>query len=213
MSTAASPTPRGRDEVTDALLTAAQELMAERGPSNVPLRDVAEAAGVNFGLIYRYLGTKEDLLRAVYQRVSQRSAGQLVGVDDLADAVEVILTTGDSRIGRTMAWAALEGDYPADVFGQSAALDHLALLAARQRGSDEVTEDDRLMAGFLLIVSLSWRLFSAIGLTSAGLDASQAKQFEPRVMEWIQRFTETAAAPAAEPQPRQPPTPADPPAP
>ncbi|HQV58148.1 MAG TPA: helix-turn-helix domain-containing protein [Ilumatobacteraceae bacterium] len=205
-------TPRGRDEVTDALLTAAQRLMAERGPSNVPLRDVAEAAGVNFGLIYRYLGTKEDLLRAVYQRVSQRSAGQMEAVDDLADAVASIVTTGDSGIGRTMAWAALEGDYPADVFGQSAALDHIALLAARQRGTDVVGEDDRLLAGFLLMFALSWRLFSAIGLSSAGLNSADAKRFEPRVLEWIQRFTETAVSPADEPRPRPQSPPADSPA-
>ena len=31
-------------------------------------RDIAEHAGVNFGLIYQYVGTKDQLVREVYAR-------------------------------------------------------------------------------------------------------------------------------------------------
>jgi AcrR family transcriptional regulator len=58
-SAAGGQRPYGREEVRRALLDAAQRLIAERGPGNVTLREIAEAAGVNFGLVYQYLGTRE----------------------------------------------------------------------------------------------------------------------------------------------------------
>src|SRR6266567_6745409 len=75
--------PRGREEVRQALLGAAQRLIAERGPGNVSLREIAEAAGVNFGLVYQYLGTREELLREVYQSVAKRSADRMSTIGDL----------------------------------------------------------------------------------------------------------------------------------
>src|SRR5205807_2229410 len=66
--------PRGRAEVREALLDAAQRLIADCGPTRVTLREIADEAGVNFGLVYQYLGTRESLLREVYQRIASRSA-------------------------------------------------------------------------------------------------------------------------------------------
>ncbi|ONH58954.1 hypothetical protein CcI49_19785 [Frankia sp. CcI49] len=99
------------------------------------LREIAEDADVNFGLVYQYLGTREELLRAVYQRVSARSATRFEHIDDLADAIDIFLTADDS-VGRIMGWAALEGD-PVDVFGPSPGLAQVASMmvrAARQDG-------------------------------------------------------------------------------
>ena len=59
--------PRGRAEVVEAVLDAARTLIAEQGPG-VTLRDIAEHTGVNFGLIYQYVGTKDQLVREVYAR-------------------------------------------------------------------------------------------------------------------------------------------------
>jgi AcrR family transcriptional regulator len=167
--------PRGREEVRQALLQAAQQLIAERGPGNVTLREIAEAAGVNFGLVYQYLGTREQVLREVYQSVAKRSAVQLEQIDDLGDAVGALMSSPGMSMGRIMAWAVLEGDYPADVLGPSPALEHVArLIAGRAVGEPTADPDDdaRLLAAFLLVATMAWRLFSPIGLTSAGLDRS-----------------------------------------
>jgi AcrR family transcriptional regulator len=138
--------PFGREEVRQALLDAAQRLIAERGPGNVTLREIAEAAGVNFGLVYQYLGTRDELLREVYQTVAKRSAVQLEQIDDLADAVGALMSAPGTSMGRIMAWAVLEGGYPADVLGPSPALEHVArLIAGREAGGPgaDAGEDDR----------------------------------------------------------------------
>ena len=57
--------PYGREEVVAAVIEAATTLFAGRGPAAVSLREVAQAADVNLGLIHRHIGSKEDLLTAV----------------------------------------------------------------------------------------------------------------------------------------------------
>jgi len=53
-----------------ALLKAAQELMAEQGLPRVTLREVAERAGVQPGLVNYYFGSKQGLLQAVVREVA-----------------------------------------------------------------------------------------------------------------------------------------------
>jgi AcrR family transcriptional regulator len=57
--------PHGRAEVVAAVVDAATQLFAQHGPAAVSLREVAEAADVNLGLIHRHIGSKADLLAAV----------------------------------------------------------------------------------------------------------------------------------------------------
>ncbi len=48
-----------------AILTAASVLISERGVTGVTLRDIAEKANVNHGLIIRHFGSKEKLVKDV----------------------------------------------------------------------------------------------------------------------------------------------------
>ena len=56
----------------EQLLGAARELVAERGPQ-VPLEDVARAAGVGIGTLYRRFPDRDALLRAVVLDALQRT--------------------------------------------------------------------------------------------------------------------------------------------
>lgn len=55
-----------------ALLDAAQEILAEKGLPRVTVREVAERAGVKPALVNYYFGSKDDLLRAVADRISAK---------------------------------------------------------------------------------------------------------------------------------------------
>lgn len=61
------PTPASAQR---ALVAAAVELFALRGPASVSVRDVARLAGVNQGLIYRHFGSKQALLAAAFEQGS-----------------------------------------------------------------------------------------------------------------------------------------------
>ena len=64
------PAAAQRGEAREALLTAAHELMAEKGYPRVTLREVADRAGVQPGLVNYYFGGKDGLLRSVVASVA-----------------------------------------------------------------------------------------------------------------------------------------------
>ncbi|MCV7113486.1 helix-turn-helix transcriptional regulator, partial [Mycolicibacterium setense] len=49
-------TPTGREEVAAAVLEAAADLFAERGPAATSIRDIAARSKVNHGLVFRHFG-------------------------------------------------------------------------------------------------------------------------------------------------------------
>ena len=57
-----------RSASADAILSAAQQMIRERGPEKLRLAAVAEAAGVSRQTLYRWFPTKDDLLAAISQR-------------------------------------------------------------------------------------------------------------------------------------------------
>ena len=86
------PRPYGRDEVVAAVIGAATTLFAERGPAAVSLREIAQAADVNLGLIYRHIGSKTDLLIAV-----------LMARPGMAPAAQDMLEEATAMLGRGLA--------------------------------------------------------------------------------------------------------------
>lgn len=64
----------GKDEVSAAVLQAAAELFAEKGPAATSIREVATRAGVNHGLLHRHFGSKRQLLAATLQNLADSAA-------------------------------------------------------------------------------------------------------------------------------------------
>lgn len=55
----------GKKAVMAALIEAAADLFAEKPPGRVSIREIAEHAGVNHGLIHRHFGSKHGLIKSV----------------------------------------------------------------------------------------------------------------------------------------------------
>ncbi|MEV1293776.1 helix-turn-helix domain-containing protein [Pseudonocardia sp. NPDC049635] len=60
-----APPLRSGDATRRALLAAAADLFAEHGYDRTPVRAIAERAGVNQALLFRYFGSKEALFARV----------------------------------------------------------------------------------------------------------------------------------------------------
>ncbi len=60
---------RDPENTRAAVLTAAERLFAERGFAATTMRDISNASGVSHPLIHHHFGSKEDLYRAVKQRL------------------------------------------------------------------------------------------------------------------------------------------------
>lgn len=59
----------GRAGAEERLIDAAADLLGEVGPRAMSVRQVAERAGVNHGLVHHYFGGKDGLMRAAMRRL------------------------------------------------------------------------------------------------------------------------------------------------
>lgn len=149
--------PRGRVEVEAALLDAATELFAARGPAGVSIKDIAAHAGVNHGLVHRHFGSKEALLRAVMTRLVERIDAALPSDDELLeDAIDLAFhgTRELSAYFRILAHALLAGEAPEQLQERFPVAERLVRIAKR-----EGIDDPRRIVSAMLSTGLGWLLF------------------------------------------------------
>ena len=88
-------TPPRADAVRNRarVLDAAEKVLVERG-TTVSTEEIAKAAGVGIGTLFRHFPTKEELIRGVFEARLQRladDAGRLARDDDPGRALETFL--------------------------------------------------------------------------------------------------------------------------
>lgn len=153
----------GPNPTAAAILVAAGELFAEHGPSKVSLRQIAERAGVNYGLIHHYFGTKEALLIAYFQPQAEHG---LIFIDQTQRADDVTSSLFEAPAGRfaeLLTWAVLDGTPPEPIFADSSALDAYTAVIERTwaaMGDEPPRHGAREVAGFLLFNIMLWDLYA-----------------------------------------------------
>ena len=174
-------TARARD--VGALVEAATELFAERGPAATSFRDVAARAGVNYGLIHQYIGTKDDLLRLVVQQVSEQTAERVATGGSVRDLVAEAVHGGTSPYLRTVARALLDGQDPASLLDHSPAMTTLIgrLVASAPTGTDR--EEVAVQVVALMSLVMGWRLFGQFLMSAAGLGDHAVDDVADRLVE------------------------------
>src|SRR5262245_40283565 len=103
--------PTGEEQVRAALVDAATELFEASGPAHGSVRQVAQRAGVNHGLVHYYFGSKDALLAAVLDECAAAVADEFARGDGVT-----LLTQGDSAVARhtrILAQAILGAEDPA----------------------------------------------------------------------------------------------------
>lgn len=163
--------PRGRAAAQEAIVAAARELYAERSPAEVTMREIADTAGVNRGLLHHYFGAKEDLLAAIVAAASQRAAAGVRDAPDLSSALATVRgqTPGYARM---LGWALISGMDPGDFAGPSPTVAALLDHARRtERPPDSgAGVDDRMVVAAALTLVLGWHVFEPFMIRAAGLD-------------------------------------------
>lgn len=106
--------PRGREDVRDALIQAATQLFAQRGPMGVGVREIAQLAQVNHGLVHRHFGSKDGLVKAVQNRLADtiaESVGTECDDEDLPKLMQAVraATSQEGSWLRILAWSILSG--------------------------------------------------------------------------------------------------------
>lgn len=154
--------PTGRAEVAAAILEAATDLFAERGPAATSIRDIAGRSNVNHGLVFRHFGTKEQLVGAVLDHLGANLSA-LLETDTPAEVVQRSL----DRQMRVMARTVLDG-YPAGQLQKRFPNIATLLDGVRPRYDDEV--DARLAVANALALQFGWRLFAPVLRSATGIE-------------------------------------------
>jgi AcrR family transcriptional regulator len=170
-----------------SLVAAATELFAARGPDGVSLREIAAHAGLNYGLIHQYVGSKDELLRLVIAHSTSTTAARFAQASGVGEALELLQgPVGVDRppYPRLLAWAILQGRDPRELAGPAPALPQLIAMlpekAAADRpagdpsgddlSADDLSADPRLRAAAIAALTLGWSLFGTFVSHAAGLD-------------------------------------------
>lgn len=170
---------RGREATTGAILDAAQELLSERGYHAVAVRDIAKCAGVSHALVHQYVGSKEDIFRAVLSRNESVIASAASDNPDLLESAGLMLRQGlaeKGRIqGRLVARSALNGlryDRTSGRFEATERLVELALQAAASASPAERAGNDldpRLVVAGVVALYIGWAAAESWIRPAAGL--------------------------------------------
>lgn len=154
--------PTGREEVAAAILDAATDLFAERGPAATSIRDIASRSKVNHGLVFRHFGTKEQLVGAVLDHLGANLT-DLLRSNAQADVLERAL----DRQMRVMARTLLDG-YPAAHLQQR--FPNITTLLDSVRPLHDNDTSARLAVANALALQFGWRLFAPILRSATGIE-------------------------------------------
>ena len=164
--------PRGRDQILEAVLDAAERLFSASEPDAVSLRAVAAEAGVTYSLVNRHIGTREALYDALIARFEERWRDRFATADDLDELLDLLI--GDpSGMGvylRLLGWTMLgaSDDAAARSHEEHSVLRHLVPLAGGDDASDRVVTSLALVFGY--------RFFSRYLLATVGRGPDDAER-------------------------------------
>jgi AcrR family transcriptional regulator len=178
--------PTGREEVGAAILEAATDLFAERGPAATSIRDIAARSKVNHGLIFRHFGAKDQLVGAVLDHLGATTTALLQNDPSPADAERAL-----DRHMRVMARTLLDG-YPAGKLqsrfpGASQLYDGIRSRHGPGRDGDVSA---RLAVANAFALQFGWRLFAPFLRSATGLDELTDAEVRQAVQTEVARIVE-----------------------
>lgn len=149
--TSEAPEHRRRDASATkaALLRAAQELFTERGYERTTVRDIADRAGVNQALLFRYFGNKEELFHVVLATESRVLVAESPAEQVLAKTLARMLNRGPDAQQESVWLAALRSsghDSAADAIRKQLGDDYLRTLGSLTDAADADLRVDLVLA-------------------------------------------------------------------
>jgi AcrR family transcriptional regulator len=154
----------GSTSARGALLLAAAELFVDRGVSQVSLREVADRAKVNYGLIHHYFGTKEALLAELFSLLARYGLTFIETAPDAGAATAALFRVDSGRVAEMLAHIAIEATDPDAVFTDTSSLHAYSRLIEMQwRDANPIDWpefDPRVVAGFVMLNVMVWDLYA-----------------------------------------------------
>jgi TetR/AcrR family transcriptional regulator, repressor for neighboring sulfatase len=199
----------GPASASASILQAAVELMAERSPSEVSLREIAERAGVNYGMIHRHYGTKERLLVEIFQLFTDYGADHIRASATIDEAIERTFTIDAGGFARILAWVALDGVAPERTFADTSGMAVFqSLIEQRWAAGDGPPAarperfDPRVVSSVVMLLITVWEFYAPYMQQVDDFGDRDLADVKVEVLELLRTLV---AATAPEPAPEPPP--------
>ena len=167
--------PAGRDAVMAALVEATSELILERGVT-MSVRDIAQRAGVNHGLVHTYFGSKEALVTAAFGDIVARAAAEL---DESGFPPADLAFRRGGELTRALARVML--DVPGDPYPSHPILPSWRAALETTRPDASVAELDEAVI-VATTLGLGWALFAEHLCEILDVDHERRDAIERRVL-------------------------------
>ena len=186
--------PRGREEIKEAILQATEELLARHSPTEISLRQIAKSANLNHSLIHRYFGTKENVILAVHDRIISKLGAQFSAIDSLDGNVEKLFKINEENPSRRvlLARAMLDGADPHLIRHHFPTIHQLIELIKKKKSETaKPTEyDPETLAAFLAGAVMGWFLYEPFLLASTGLENRDKNKVHKQIIEILEKIAE-----------------------
>jgi AcrR family transcriptional regulator len=186
--------PRGRTEIIEAILQATEELLPKHNPTEISLRQIAEAANVNYSLIHRYFGTKESVIMAAHERILSKVGEQFSTVDRIDGNIGVLFKISGENVSRRtlLARAMLDGADPHLIQHHLPIMQQLIELLRKEKSKTENPSeyDPETLAAFFAGSALGWFFFEPFLLASTGLDKKDKDEVHSQITEILEKTVE-----------------------
>jgi TetR/AcrR family transcriptional regulator, repressor for neighboring sulfatase len=180
---------RSREEATEALVSAAATLFAERESGHVTVRDIAARADVNPTYVHRYFGGKQNLMDVAILRAQERITAR---IDEMPDVVEgagavVHATLQEKELVATLARGILDGVLDGSPIGDPALqrlIERFEAEVARRRIVP--AHDTRIVVAALIAATAGYALFGRYVGLGLRLDDLSEEQTEAAFVALLQ---------------------------
>ena len=176
-----------------AVQDAAVALLAEHGPRDVTVRQVAERARVNHALIHRHFGTKDGLIRAVVTEESRRIGAEAAALERADASAMLALLREHAAYWRLLARVVL--DEPDLLAGEQ--LPAAAAALAVITGGTEADDATRADAAAAAATALGWLVFGPH--LSTVLRVSDRDAVDARIADTVRRTVRSRRGGRADP--------------
>ena len=186
--------PRGRNEIIEAILQATEKLLPKHNPTEISLRQIAEAANINYSLIHRYFGTKENVIMAAHERILSNVGQQFSAVDRIDGNVGVLFKISGENVSRRtlLARAMLDGADPHLIRHHFPIMHQLIELVRKKKSKTEHPShyDPETLAAFFAGSALGWFFFEPFLLASTGLDEKDKDEVHREITDILKETAE-----------------------
>jgi AcrR family transcriptional regulator len=174
--TVTDPKPVGKDEVVDALVDAAIELIVSEG-MHVSVRRIADAAGVNHGLVHTYFGSKQGLLVAAFDEINRRAAAE---IDAAGFPPPDLANRRNGELAKAMARYRLDTGSEQGPFSSHPIVGSWREALAASRPSLASDQIDAMVASAAAL-ALGWAMFSDHLCDVLGLDDGRRSELDEHI--------------------------------